>query len=138
DVDALVAEYWPEFAQAGKANVTVRHVLAHQAGLAAIRTPLPRDAFYDWDCMTGALAAETPWWEPGSTSGYHALTFGLLVGESGRRPSGRTRGAVRPTGARAPDGGISPAGLPVSVAPGGEGVIRRPPAEAKAAGRQAQ
>jgi CubicO group peptidase (beta-lactamase class C family) len=92
DLDAPVAEYWPEFGQAGKQAIPVRHLLAHQAGLAAVRAPLPRDAFYDWSCMTTALAAEPPWWEPGSASGYHALTFGFLVGELVRRVSGKTLG----------------------------------------------
>jgi CubicO group peptidase (beta-lactamase class C family) len=93
DVEVPVAEYWPEFAAAGKETIRVRHLLTHQAGLAAIRAPLPRDAFYDWSCMTTTLAAEAPWWEPGSASGYHALTFGFLVGEVVRRITGRTLGA---------------------------------------------
>ena len=138
DVDAPVAEYWPEFAQAGKANVTVRHVLAHQAGLAAIRTPLPRDAFYDWDCMTGALAAETPWWEPGSTSGYHALTFGFLVGEIVRRISGRTLGAFLRDEVTTPLGADFHIGLPESEDARVAEMIPPTAAEAKAAGRQAQ
>ncbi len=93
DVDAPVARYWPEFAQSGKDQVTTRHLLSHTAGLAAIRRPLPSEALYDWEQMVAALAAEGPWWAPGSTSGYHALTFGHLVGEVIRRVSGRTPGA---------------------------------------------
>src|SRR5881296_3102792 len=92
DLDAPVARYWPEFAQNGKRALPVHYLLSHRAGLAAIRQPLPTEAFYDWDRMVGALAAETPWWEPGTTSGYHAMTFGYLVGELIRRVSGKTPG----------------------------------------------
>jgi CubicO group peptidase (beta-lactamase class C family) len=92
DLNAPVAEYWPEFAAAGKDTVLVRHLLSHQAGLPALRTPLPPGAFYDWDLMTAALAAEEPFWQPGTRNGYHALTFGFLVGEVVRRVSGRGLG----------------------------------------------
>ena len=67
--------------------------LKHQAGLPALRKPLPVDALYDWELMTTALAEETPWWEPGSQHGYHALTFGYLVGELVRRISGQSLGS---------------------------------------------
>lgn len=93
DLDAPVARYWPAFAAHGKEAIPVRWLLSHQAGLPAVRTPLPPDAIYDWDAMTAALAAEIPWWEPGTRHGYHALTFGYLVGEVIRRASGRTVGA---------------------------------------------
>jgi CubicO group peptidase (beta-lactamase class C family) len=93
DLDAPVARYWPEFAVAGKETLPVRHLLTHQAGLAALHARLPTEALYDWACMTDALAAEAPWWEPGSASGYHAVTFGYLVGEVIRRITGRTLGA---------------------------------------------
>ncbi len=92
DVDAPVARYWPEFAQAGKAEIPVRYLLSHTAGLAGIRQPLSAQAFYDWPRMVEVLAAETPWWPPGSVSGYHAMTFGYLVGEVIRRISGKTPG----------------------------------------------
>src|SRR2546426_10908907 len=92
DLDAPVARYWPEFAQAGKERITTRHLLTHSAGLAALRRPLPTEALYDWTRMVEALAAETPWWEPGSAHGYHALTYGYLVGEVVRRISGKTLG----------------------------------------------
>jgi len=92
DLDAPVARYWPEFAQAGKATLPVRHLLTHTAGLAAIRERLPSEALYDWTRMVDALAAETPWWEPGTVSGYHAMTFGYLVGEVVRRISGKSLG----------------------------------------------
>jgi CubicO group peptidase (beta-lactamase class C family) len=92
DLDAPVAKYWPEFAQAGKERIPVRMLLNHQAGLAAIRPTVPDGARYDWKYMTGALAAEKPWWEPGTAHGYHALTYGYLVGEVVRRVDGRTLG----------------------------------------------
>lgn len=92
DYDKPVAYYWPEFAQNGKENITVRMLMCHQAGLPAIRTPLPQGAFYDWDLVVNTLAAEKPFWEPGTRYGYHALTFGFLVGELVRRVSGKTVG----------------------------------------------
>ena len=92
DLDAPVARYWPEFAQAGKERIPVRWLLSHQAGLPAVRKPLPQDALYDWPVLCDALAAETPWWEPGTKHGYHALTYGHLVGEVFRRIEGRSVG----------------------------------------------
>jgi CubicO group peptidase (beta-lactamase class C family) len=105
DLDAPVAAYWSEFAAAGKASVTVRMLLAHRAGLPAIRRLLPRLSMYDWRLMTSALAAEKPWWEPDRRHGYHVNTFGFLIGELVRRVSGETIGAFlqrtisRPLGA---------------------------------------
>jgi CubicO group peptidase (beta-lactamase class C family) len=93
DLDAPVSRYWPEFATAGKAGVTVRMLLSHRAGLPAVRRVLPELGMYDWDLMTAALAAEEPWWEPGSTHGYHVNTFGYLTGELVRRVSGQRIGA---------------------------------------------
>ncbi len=89
---APVVDYWPEFGKNGKDRVLVRHLLNHQAGLPAMRTPLAHGAFYDWDLMVDALAAEEPFWEPGTRHGYHGLTFGFLVGEVVRRVSGRPLG----------------------------------------------
>jgi CubicO group peptidase (beta-lactamase class C family) len=93
DLDAPVARYWPEFAAAGKGEVTIRTLLSHRAGLPAIRRALPDEATYDWDLMAGALAAEEPWWEPGSTHGYHVNTLGFLAGEIVRRVGGASIGA---------------------------------------------
>jgi CubicO group peptidase (beta-lactamase class C family) len=92
DLDAPIARYWPEFAQAGKSELPVHLVLSHRAGLPAIKQPLPSDALYEWETMTNALAAQAPWWPPGSTHGYHALTFGYLVGELVRRIAGKSLG----------------------------------------------
>ena len=91
-LDAPVARYWPEFAQAGKEGVTVRQLLSHRAGLPAIRAPLPAEALYDWQTMVAALAAERPWWTPGTEHGYAAITYGWLVGELIRRVDGREPG----------------------------------------------
>jgi CubicO group peptidase (beta-lactamase class C family) len=92
DLDAPVAEYWPEFAANGKSRITVRQLMNHRAGLPAVRRPLKLEDLYDWPTMTAALAAEEPWWEPGMQHGYHALTFGYLVGEVIRRVAGRSVG----------------------------------------------
>jgi len=93
DLDAPVARYWPDFADAGKGAIPVRFLLSHRAGLPALRAPLPAEALYDWRAMTGALAAEAPWWTPGEDHGYHAITFGFLVGEVVRRVAGKSLGA---------------------------------------------
>ncbi len=94
DLDAAVSRYWPEFAQAGKDRIPVRDLLNHRCGLPAVRHMLPDGAPYDWDIMTTALAAETPWWEPGTAHGYHAITYGWLVGEVIRRITGKSVGAL--------------------------------------------
>ena len=93
DFAAPVARYWPEFAAAGKDSVTVAHVMSHQAGLSGMDKTVEGDTLYDWDFMTSALAAQAPWWEPGTGSGYHALTQGYLQGEIVRRVTGQTLGA---------------------------------------------
>lgn len=92
ELDVPVARYWPEFAAAGKQRITLRHLLSHQAGLPAIRQSLPAEALYDWQAMTAALAAETPWWALGEGHGYAPITFGWLVGELLRRVEGRGPG----------------------------------------------
>jgi CubicO group peptidase (beta-lactamase class C family) len=93
DLDAPVAAYWPEFAANGKDRVLVRHLLSHRSGLAGLREPHSLRQLYDWESTTGRLAAMEPWWEPGTRSGYHALTYGFLVGEVVRRVSGLLPGA---------------------------------------------
>jgi len=93
DLDAPVARYWPEFAQAGKEKLPVRYLLSHQSGLAGIVEPIPVEALFDWDRITGLLAAQEPLWEPGTASGYHSMTFGYPLGEVLRRITGKTMGA---------------------------------------------
>jgi CubicO group peptidase (beta-lactamase class C family) len=94
DLDAPVARYWPEFAQGGKETLPARFLLTHQAGLPAVRAPLPPGAnVTSWQTMTEALAAQPPWWTPGERFGYHTNTFGFLAGEVVRRVDGRSFGA---------------------------------------------
>ncbi|OBB86590.1 serine hydrolase domain-containing protein, partial [Mycolicibacterium peregrinum] len=92
DLDAPVATYWPEFAAAGKQSLPIRWLLTHQAGLAALDHPVSRDHALAWTPMVDALAAQRPLWEPGAQHGYHALTFGFLIGEVVRRVTGRSLG----------------------------------------------
>ena len=93
DLNAPVAKYWPEFAEAGKAGVPIHMLLTHRVGLPAVSEKMRDGAAFDWDTMTGALAKQKPFWEPGTQYGYHALTFGWLVGEVVRRISGKSLGA---------------------------------------------
>ena len=90
--DAPVANYWPEFAAAGKQAVTVGQVMSHQAGLIYVDTPLTLEQVLAVDPIVQALAAQSPLWQPGSDHGYHALTYGWLAGELVRRVDGRTIG----------------------------------------------
>ena len=92
DVDAPVARYWPEFAANGKEGVLVRHLLSHTAGLSGWEEPVTFEDICDWEKATSLLAAQAPWWEPGTASGYHALTQGYLVGEVVRRVTGESLG----------------------------------------------
>jgi CubicO group peptidase (beta-lactamase class C family) len=88
--DMRLADVWPEFAARGKERTTVRHVLLHTAGLPGLPRQTTIDQLCDWDHMCAVLAAAGPWWEPGTRFGYHALTFGFLLGETLRRATGRT------------------------------------------------
>ncbi|MGY1716113.1 serine hydrolase domain-containing protein [Geodermatophilus sp. SYSU D01106] len=90
DLDAPVAEYWPEFAANGKAGVLVRHLMAHTSGVAGWDPPFALEDMYDWETSVARLAAQAPWWEPGTASGYHAQDQGHLLGEVLRRVDGRS------------------------------------------------
>jgi CubicO group peptidase (beta-lactamase class C family) len=94
DFDAPVARYWPEFAANGKERVKVSHFMSHSAGLAGWQEKITTADLYDWEKATSLLAAQAPWWEPGTASGYHALTQGYLIGEVVRRITGRSLGTV--------------------------------------------
>jgi CubicO group peptidase (beta-lactamase class C family) len=89
-LDDAVTRWWPEL----DLGLTVAQLASHQAGLPALREPQPEFVMYDWDAMCAALAAEEPWWEPGTAHGYHTNTFGFLVGEVVRRASGRSVGTI--------------------------------------------
>ncbi|MGW0964964.1 serine hydrolase domain-containing protein [Streptomyces sp. NPDC002516] len=112
DLSAPVAAYWPEFAAAGKENVLVRHVLSHTAGLPELSGPTGVEGLYAWDGVTAGLAAQAPAWEPGTAAGYHALTFGYLVGEIVRRVTGRPLGAFFAEEVAGPLGADFHIGLP--------------------------
>jgi CubicO group peptidase (beta-lactamase class C family) len=90
--DAPVATYWPEFAAAGKDGVLVRHLMGHTAGLSGWEEPLQPEDLADWEKCTSLLAAQAPWWEPGTAAGYHAVTQGYLIGQVVRRITGQTIG----------------------------------------------
>ncbi|MBI2766387.1 MAG: beta-lactamase family protein [Chloroflexi bacterium] len=92
DVFAPVAKYWPEFAANGKGAIEVRHLMSHTSGVSAWAQPVVVEDIYDWEKSTSMLAAQAPWWEPGTASGYHALNQGHLVGEVIRRISGMSLG----------------------------------------------
>ncbi len=92
DFDAPVAQYWPEFAANGKEGVLVRHLMSHTSGVSAWAQPVQVSDIYDWEKSTSMLAAQAPWWEPGTASGYHALNQGHLVGEVIRRITGMKLG----------------------------------------------
>lgn len=109
-----VAHYWPEFAANGKADVTVAHLMSHSAGLSGWAEPISTEDLYDWDKATSLLAAQAPFWEPGSAPGYHALTQGYLVGEVVRRITGQSLGTVFRAEIAEPLGADFHIGLPAS------------------------
>ena len=89
DLDANVAAYWPEFAARGKAGIKVRQLLSHTSGVSGWDQPITLEDMYDCDKSTALLAAQAPWWEPGTASGYHMLNYGHLIGEVIRRITGQ-------------------------------------------------
>ena len=93
DLDAPVAEYWPEFARRGKETATVRMMLDHSVGVPVIAAPLKPLAAADWDYMIAQLEAQEPFWSPGARNGYHMINFGWTVGELVRRVSNKSLGA---------------------------------------------
>jgi CubicO group peptidase (beta-lactamase class C family) len=89
DYQAPVAEYWPEFAARGKSAITLAHVLTHTAGVPQVPAGLGPGDLADWDGTCAKIAALAPLWEPGTVTGYHAVTFGYILGEVARRVTGR-------------------------------------------------
>ena len=114
DFDAPVARYWPEFAANGKERIKVSHLMSHSAGLSGWKEKITKDDLYDWDKATSLLAAQAPFWEPGTAPGYHAMTQGYLVGEVIRRIDGRTVGTVFREEIAEPLGADFHIGLPAS------------------------
>jgi CubicO group peptidase (beta-lactamase class C family) len=92
--DTRVADIWPEYAAHGKGATTIRHVLTQTAGVPGVPADTTPEALTDWDRMVSALADAEPWWEPGTRSGYHALSYGYLVGEIARRATGESLGSL--------------------------------------------
>jgi len=112
DYHETVATYWPEFAAAGKENVTVRDLLSHKSGVSAPLQPLDAEQVTDWDFVVGRLAAQKPLWAPGTGYAYHALTHGWLVGEVLRRITGQTVGSYFAETIAGPLGADAWIGLP--------------------------
>ncbi len=94
DYGQTVASVWPDFADAGKASITIEQLMSHQAGLSGFPDPMEPSLWFDWDAICAKLAAMTPLWPPGTASGYHPITFGYLAGEIFRRVEGRTMGTA--------------------------------------------
>jgi CubicO group peptidase (beta-lactamase class C family) len=117
DLDANVAAYWPEFAARGKAGIKVRQLLSHTSGVSGWDQPVTIDDVYDWDKSTAMLAAQAPWWEPGAGSGYHAMTYGHLIGEVIRRITGMRLGEFFATEIAGPLGADFHIGLATSEFP---------------------
>lgn len=114
DLDAPVAECWPEFAANGKSAITTAQIMGHTAGLPGFAPSIAPTDLYDWDTCTENLAAQEPWWEPGTMSGYHLITQGYLEGEVLRRTTGRTIGEYFATEIAQPLGADFHIGLPES------------------------
>ena len=127
DPFAPVATYWPEFAANGKERIEVRHLMSHTSGVSGWAQPVVVEDIYDWEKSTSMLAAQAPWWEPGTASGYHALDQGHLVGEVVRRVSGKQLGRFLADEIAGPLGADFYIGLPDSEFGRVSNVIPPPP-----------
>lgn len=107
-----VSDHWPEYAQAGKGETTVAHVMSHQAGLPGFVEPTATDDLFDWPACIDKLERQAPAWRPGEATSYHALTYGFLAGEIIRRVSGQSAGAYLQAGICGPLGCDFYVGLP--------------------------
>ena len=105
DVDAPVAAYWPEFGMAGKERIPLGWVLSHRSGVAAVDAPVTMEDVLGWDGVVAAVAAQAPNWEPGTEHGYHARTYGWILGEVIRRATGRSVRRYPPPCGPDPEGG---------------------------------
>jgi len=133
DLDATVARYWPEFAANGKAGIKVRQLLSHTSGVSGWEQPITLEDMYDWDKSTALLAAQAPWWEPGTASGYHMLNYGHLIGEVIRRITGQRLGEFFAAHIAGPLGADFHIGLPPSEFHRVANVVPPPAAPAAAA-----
>ncbi|HLZ73357.1 serine hydrolase domain-containing protein [Phenylobacterium sp.] len=138
DFDAPVARYWPEFAANGKADIKVSHLMAHSAGLSGWRERVTTEDLYDWDKVCALLAAQAPLWEPGTASGYHAITQGYLVGEVVRRITGKSLGTVFREEIAEPLGADFWIGLPASEDARVAELIPPPPGQGAGEGQQTE
>ena len=129
DLDANVAAYWPEFAARGKAGIKVRHLLSHTSGVSGWDQPITLEDLYDWDKSTALLAAQAPWWEPGTASGYHMLNYGHLIGEVIRRITGQRLGEFFAAHIAGPLGADFHIGLPPSEFHRVANVVPPPPVD---------
>jgi CubicO group peptidase (beta-lactamase class C family) len=127
DLDAAVAKYWPEFAARGKAGIKVRHLLSHTSGVSGWKQPITLEDLYDWDKSTALLAGQAPWWEPGTASGYHMLTYGHLIGEVIRRITGLRLGEFFASHVAGPLGADFHIGLPLAEFHRATKVVPPPP-----------
>jgi CubicO group peptidase (beta-lactamase class C family) len=127
DLDAKVATYWPEFAARGKAGIPVRQLLSHTSGVSGWDPPITVEDLYDWDQSTARLAAQAPWWEPGTASGYHAMSYGHLIGEVIRRITGQRLGEFFAAQIAGPLGADFHIGLPPSEFPRVANLVSWPP-----------
>jgi CubicO group peptidase (beta-lactamase class C family) len=134
DLHAPVTRYWPEFGQAGKDRIEVRDLLGHTAGLSGWEEPLAVEDLADWDRCTSLLAAQAPWWEPGTSSGYHAVTQGYLVGEVVSRITGVSLGRFFKQTVAEPLGADFHIGLPPEADPRVAPLIPPPPTDLQGAG----
>jgi CubicO group peptidase (beta-lactamase class C family) len=130
DPYAPVATYWPEFAANGKEGIEVRHILSHTSGVAGWDLPVTMEDVYDPEKSVAMLAAQAPWWEPGTAGGYHGLSIGHLVGELVRRVTGLSLGAFVAREIAGPLGADFHIGLPESEDSRISPVILPPPGPA--------
>jgi CubicO group peptidase (beta-lactamase class C family) len=117
DLEAPVVSIWPEFAKAGKEQATLRMMLDHSVGVPVLREPAKPDCLMDWNYMTDRLAAQAPYWQPGTRNGYHAMTFGFTVGEIIRRVAGQSLGSFFQEQVAGPLGLDFWIGLPEAIEP---------------------
>lgn len=117
DLDAPVTRYWPEFGAAGKAEMPVRYLLSHQAGLPVFDTPLTFEEVCAWEPVIHALEVQAPLWTPGTEHLYHAMTYGFLVGEVVKRITGKSLGRFFAQEIAGPLGLSAWIGLPEEIEP---------------------